>query len=628
MESALAAIYTAAVTLDTLIRIFERFRAGMAEPWEFIVEIFLIGLSINWCASVLHGTRGTRLIRGLLIVLVAVTLIVRVMAAQWGWSRLELLYHYFVTALAFIALVAFQPELRRALIRAGEMRFLRRDRGGNKLIGALVEAAGVLSRNRHGAVIAIQRDVGLANWAEAGVPVNAEVSAPLLSSIFYPNSPLHDLGVIIRGNRVVAASCQFPMAESGELDAGLGSRHRAAVGLSQESDALILVVSEETGAISLADGGELVRYLSLEDLEKQLDRRLSQAPASMVPFAGVRSFTDFKRFVRRVAVVLPLTLVVWFLADQASMIRLDDLQVNLTIRQTAEVQRDILEPELGSFRLEVSGSTREIEAIRARSQDDPINIEWTDQTRYLIPGTYKVANSELISLLESTPELRSRALRVEKVEPGEMTLGVDRIVVVSLPVKPEVGTRQVSNVLCDPAEVRVSIRQHDLEKIGDPAKRVASAMASDQVDKAPLGTHLTIEHAAIAPTIGGAPILRVEPAEVRVSLQVVGAIKQITLKGLTVRIFASPTFFSRYAVEIDDAPDWLINIEVEGDKAALDLMKPDDVMVFVVPVDQPTSADSIQTSTVQVRLPPGVRLVGPEPTVQYRLVPRGSTTPP
>ncbi|MCC6361045.1 MAG: TIGR00159 family protein [Phycisphaerales bacterium] len=627
MERRRARPYTAGVNLDTLIRLYERIRAGIAEPWEFIVEIFLIGISINWCASVLHGTRGTRLIRGLLIVLVAVTLIVRVIAAQWGWSRLELLYHYFVTALAFIALVAFQPELRRALIRAGEMRFFRREAGGNKLIGALVEAAGVLSRNRHGAVIAIQRDVGLASWAEAGVPVHAEVSAPLLSSIFYPNSPLHDLGVIIRGNRVVAASCQFPMAESGELDAALGSRHRAAVGLSQESDALVMVVSEETGAISLADGGELIRYLSLEDLEKELERRLNQAPASIVPFAALRSYTDFKRFIRRAAVVLPLTLVVWFLADQASMIRLDGVAVELSIRQLPNVQRDIIDPAPAVFRLEVRGSTREIEALRARSGDAPLKVEWTDQTRYLTPGTFRLANSELMRLLESTPELRGRGVSIEKVEPDSLRLGVDEVVAATLPLRAETGTNRVEGVVFEPAEARVWMRKRDFDRV-DAAQRFASVWVADQLSEVAHDAPISIDRAAIGPAVAGAPILRVEPAEVRVTLRVIGAISRKQLQSLTVRVLTTPGFLSRFAVELEDAPDWLIDIEVEGDRLQVDSLKADDVLVYVVPVEEPTSADSTQTGRVQVRLPPGLRLVSPEKTVQYRLKPVEDPTPP
>jgi diadenylate cyclase len=177
MEPGGLSFYTVPVYFDTLTRLFGRLGSEGYPLYGVVAELVLIGLLVNWCAGVLHGTRGTRLLRGLLIVLVAATLIVNVLADQLGWVRLDLLYRYFIFGMAFIALVAFQPELRRALIRAGEMRFMQRAEPHGKLISSLVESAGYLSRNRYGALIAIQRDVGLANWAEHGTQLYAEVSA-------------------------------------------------------------------------------------------------------------------------------------------------------------------------------------------------------------------------------------------------------------------------------------------------------------------------------------------------------------------------------------------------------------------------------------------------------------------
>jgi len=159
--------------------------------------------------------------------------------------------------------VAFQPELRRALIQIGQAKFFRGRRGEvEKLVDALVDSAGYLSRNKIGAVVAVERSVGLGALAETGTRLNAEVAAGLLNTIFYPGSALHDMGVVIAAGRVTAAGCQFPLAESEEVDPSLGSRHRAALGLAQESDAAVLVVSEETGRVSLACEGQL--YLGLE----------------------------------------------------------------------------------------------------------------------------------------------------------------------------------------------------------------------------------------------------------------------------------------------------------------------------------------------------------------------------
>ncbi len=147
-------------------------------------------------------------------------------------------------------------------------------------IEALVEAAIFLSRRKIGAVIAIERDVGLGGIAENGTLIDAVLSADLLNTIFWPNSPLHDLGVIVTHGRITYAGVQFPMAESGELERELGARHRAAVGMSQESDAVVLVVSEETGDVSIAERGQLIRKLTPDALRGLLTELLGRGDLS------------------------------------------------------------------------------------------------------------------------------------------------------------------------------------------------------------------------------------------------------------------------------------------------------------------------------------------------------------
>ena len=161
-------------------------------------------------------------------------------------------------------------------MRLGEASIFRRwSEDLDEEIKALVESATFLSRRKIGAVIAIEREVGLAGITEEnGTRLNADLSADLLNTIFWPNSPLHDLGVIVSGGRVMFAGVQFPMAESGELERELGARHRAAVGMSQESDAVVLVVSEETGDVSIAERGQLIRKLTPEGLRGLLGELL------------------------------------------------------------------------------------------------------------------------------------------------------------------------------------------------------------------------------------------------------------------------------------------------------------------------------------------------------------------
>ena len=169
-------------------------------------------------------------------------------------------------------------------MRLGETRLFRRL--SNQIdddIDQLVNSATFLSRRKIGGLIAIEREVGLGGIAENGTRVNADLTAELLNTIFWPNSPLHDLGVVISQGRVAFAGVQFPLAESDELERELGSRHRAAVGMSQESDAVVVVVSEETGDISVAESGKLIRKLTPDALRGLLSELLGRGETMSMP---------------------------------------------------------------------------------------------------------------------------------------------------------------------------------------------------------------------------------------------------------------------------------------------------------------------------------------------------------
>ena len=237
--------------------------------WQIALELLLIGLVVFWVVRFLRGTRGARMLRGIAFVLISLYLIVGLLADQFGLGRLGFLYEKFLLGASFAIGIAFQPELRRALMRLGETLPIFRGftEQINEQIESLVEAATFLSRRKIGAVIAIERDTPLGSMAEDnGTRLDAQLTADLLNTIFWPNSPLHDLGVIVSGGRLAYAGVQFPMAESGELERELGARHRAAVGMSQDSDAVVLVVSEETGDVSIAERGQLIRKLTPEGL--------------------------------------------------------------------------------------------------------------------------------------------------------------------------------------------------------------------------------------------------------------------------------------------------------------------------------------------------------------------------
>lgn len=248
--------------LDAILTYIQRVRNY--NPLVVGIQLVLIGAVVWAVLRFLRGTRGARLLKGAALLLAALYIVIRLLPESQEWKRIEFLYANFLILTFVAVVVAFQPELRRVLIRIGQARlFGRAHREVEDLIEALVDSASYLSRNKIGAVIGIERLVGLGGLVQTGTSLEAEVSAGLLNTIFYPGSALHDMGVIISNGRVAAAGCQFPLAESTDVDASMGSRHRAALGLAQDSDAVVLLVSEETGRISLACEGQL--YLGLEE---------------------------------------------------------------------------------------------------------------------------------------------------------------------------------------------------------------------------------------------------------------------------------------------------------------------------------------------------------------------------
>jgi diadenylate cyclase len=273
------------------LTIFRRFFAGYPW-WQVIIELFLIGLVVWWVVTFLRGTRGARLLKGIAVVLIVLYLIVRIVASQLHLDRIVFLYELFLKGASIAVLIVFQPELRRAIMRLGETRLFRSFASAvDEEIEQLVEAATFLSRRKIGALIAVEREVGLGGIAESGTRLNADLSAALLNTIFWPNSPLHDLGVIVSNGRVMYAGVQFPLAEEGTLERELGSRHRAAVGLSNEGDAVVIVVSEETGDVSIAERGTLMRKLTPDALRGMLHELLGRGE----PAASKKKLTPEKK---------------------------------------------------------------------------------------------------------------------------------------------------------------------------------------------------------------------------------------------------------------------------------------------------------------------------------------------
>lgn len=267
--------------IDAIRQYYETLFSDAYDRGTILIELLLIGTIVYAILRFLHGTRGARLLRGLVVLLIVGFLAVRVLAVRFEWDRISMLYQSFAWTVFLTVLVVFQPELRRGLIRVGETRWFRGlTKDIDHSITVLANAATLMSKSKIGAIIAIERDVPLGALAENGVRLDARLSVDLLHTIFWPNSMLHDMGVIVQQDRIVAAGVQFPLAEAGTLDRRLGSRHRAAVGLTAEYDAVVLVVSEETGTISIAERGQLSRGIAPEALAGVLRERLLGSEAA------------------------------------------------------------------------------------------------------------------------------------------------------------------------------------------------------------------------------------------------------------------------------------------------------------------------------------------------------------
>lgn len=245
--------------------------------WEVLIEFTLIWLVVFAVLRFVQGTRAARAIKGLLFILIVGTLFVRFFGDDL-FARIAYLYDRVLAVIAIALVVIFQPELRRALIRLGETRFMHSGHNGaDKVAAELAPACVFLSKARFGAIIVIERRVGLKSLIEGGTVLDAALTAPLIQTIFHPGSALHDLAVVIRGETVHSAGVQLPMANANEiLDQSLGSRHRAAIGVTKETDALVIVVSEETGFIRIAERGALSNSIEPSMLQEVIRANLGQ----------------------------------------------------------------------------------------------------------------------------------------------------------------------------------------------------------------------------------------------------------------------------------------------------------------------------------------------------------------
>jgi len=251
------------------VAIWDRIVAALLQlnfEWRDIVDVVIMTYVFYRLILLIRGTRAEQLVKGLIVLLLAM-----IISDQVGLDALHWTLRQTMTVGLIAIPIVFQPELRRALEQLGRGKIFKSAYWSthefDNMLDELTKAVAVLVKKRIGALIVMERLTGLKEWINTGIPVEGVVTAELLVNIFFPRSPLHDGAVIIQGNQIVAAGCYLPLTEDPNLGKDLGTRHRAGIGISEHSDAIAIIVSEETGITSVAHDGVLTRYLDEKKLK-------------------------------------------------------------------------------------------------------------------------------------------------------------------------------------------------------------------------------------------------------------------------------------------------------------------------------------------------------------------------
>ena len=261
------------------------------DPIRDTLDIALVALGIYWLLLLIRGTRAVQILVGLIVLMAA-----SATAQYFQLDTLRLTLEYFLPSAPLIIIVLFQADIRRALARVGRGFFPAVSaEQESQIVEDVVRAAQALAQKRVGALIVLERETGLLDQIEGGTPLDAEVSKDLLVSLFQPHSPLHDGAVVIQNGRVARAGGILPLTLRSDLPEGLGTRHRAAIGITEETDAVVVVVSEETATISVVAGGEILRGLDAPRLRGALSRVLSSDRRELPTLADAEPLATAER---------------------------------------------------------------------------------------------------------------------------------------------------------------------------------------------------------------------------------------------------------------------------------------------------------------------------------------------
>ncbi|KGR86229.1 diadenylate cyclase CdaA [Lysinibacillus odysseyi] len=235
-----------------------------------ILDVLLVWYVMYKTLTLIKGTKAVQLLKGIFVIIVA-----KIATEIFGLNTLDWLLDEIIEWGFLAIIIIFQPEIRRALEQLGRGKLFQRttsqqDEEQKRLIEAMKKSVSYMAKRRIGALISLEKETGLTEYIETGIKMNAEISSELLINIFIPNTPLHDGAVIMQRDKITAAACYLPLSESAFISKELGTRHRAALGLSEVTDAIVIIVSEETGAISIATDGKIDRNLTIDEFTLKL----------------------------------------------------------------------------------------------------------------------------------------------------------------------------------------------------------------------------------------------------------------------------------------------------------------------------------------------------------------------
>nr|WP_317935577.1 diadenylate cyclase CdaA [Sporosarcina aquimarina] len=238
------------------------------EVLKAILDVLLVWFVVYKLITIIKGTKAVQLLKGIFVIL-----IVRILTELLGLDTLKWMVEQVLTWGFLAIIIIFQPELRRALEQLGRGRLFARtqmqeEEERDRLINAFTKSVSYMAKRRIGALITVEKETGLSEYIETGIAMNSDISSELIINIFIPNTPLHDGAVIVQKNKIAAAACYLPLSESPFISKELGTRHRAALGISEVTDAFTIIVSEETGAVSVTIDGDINRNVTMEEFER------------------------------------------------------------------------------------------------------------------------------------------------------------------------------------------------------------------------------------------------------------------------------------------------------------------------------------------------------------------------